>query len=245
MTPLTHPADGYDPGSHVTAGDPMVLNNTQPDLNKTNAYRRGVDQQPAASLNDASTTTYCTNLLKIGTARLQLDMQFTQNRLSPDAPAANPLFTCLAQRFSPTFGPNGLNCTGLLNLQNPVTLTTDGNGVATAATINPTPAPANANNGNGNGNGQTPTPANTNNGNGQTPAPTNGNNGNGQTPTPVNGNGGNGQTPTPAASSTAQGTATVNLDPNARHVNMALNITYPIHPNQAVEINMQASSWTA
>ena len=228
----------------VPAGDPMVLNNNQPDLNKTNAYRRGVDQQPAASLNDASTTTYCNNLLKIGPARLQLDMQFTQNRPSPDAAAANSLFTFLAQRFSTSFGPNGLNCTGLLNLQNPITLTTDGNGVATAATINPTPAPANANNGNGNGNGQTPTPANTNNGNGQTPAPTNGNNGNGQTPTPANGNGGNGQTPTPAASSTAQGTATFNLDPNAGNVNMALNITYPNHPNQAVKVNVRAGSCT-
>jgi len=211
----------------VPAGDPMVLNNNQPDLNKTNAYRRGVDQQPAASLNDASTTTYCNNLLKIGPARLQLDMQFTQNRPSPDAAAANSLFTFLAQRFSTSFGPNGLNCTGLLNLQNPITLTTDGNGVATAATINPTPAPANANNGNG-----------------QTPAPTNGNNGNGQTPTPVNGNGGNGQTPTPAASSTAQGTATFNLDPNAGNVNMALNITYPNHPNQAVKVNVRAGSCT-
>src|SRR6266446_8720371 len=228
----------------VPTGDPMVLNNNQPDLNKTNAYRRGVDQQPAAGLNDASTTTYCNNLLKIGPARLQLDMQFTQNRPSPDAAAANSLFTFLAQRFSTSFGPNGLHCTGLLNLQNPVTLTTDGNGVATAATINPTPAPANANNGNGNGNGQTPTPANTNNGNGQTPAPTNGNNGNGQTPTPVNGNGGNGQTPTPAASSTAQGTATFNLDPNAGNVNMALNITYPNHPNQAVKVNVRAGSCT-
>ncbi len=211
----------------VPAGDPMVLNNNQPDLNKTNAYRRGVDQQPAAGLNDASTTTYCNNLLKIGPARLQLDMQFTQNRPSPDAAAANSLFTFLAQRFSTSFGPNGLNCTGLLNLQNPITLTTDGNGVATAATINPTPAPANANNGNG-----------------QTPAPTNGNNGNGQTPTPVNGNGGNGQTPTPAASSTAQGTATFNLDPNAGNVNMALNITYPNHPNQAVKVNVRAGSCT-
>jgi len=211
----------------VPAGDPMVLNNNQPDLNKTNAYRRGVDQQPAASLNDASTTTYCNNLLKIGPARLQLDMQFTQNRPSPDAAAANSLFTFLAQRFSTSFGPNGLNCTGLLNLQNPITLTTDGNGVATAATINPTPAPANANNGNG-----------------QTPAPTNGNNGNGQTPTPANGNGGNGQTPTPAASSTAQGTATFNLDPNAGNVNMALNITYPNHPNQAVKVNVRAGSCT-
>src|SRR5258707_2104431 len=216
----------------VPAGDPMVLNNPQPDLNKINAYRRGVDQQPAASLNDASTTTYCNNLLKIGPARLQLDMQFTQNGQSPDAAAANSLFTFLAQRFSTTFGPNGLNCTGLLNLQNPVTLTTDGNGVATAATINPTPAPANANNGNGN------------NGNGQATTPANGNGGNGQATTPANGNGGNGQTPTPAASSTAQGTATFNLDPNAGNVNMALNIAYPNHPDQAVNVNVRAGSCT-
>src|SRR5258708_11271626 len=101
-------------------------------------------------------------------------MQFTQNGASPDAAAANSLFTFLAQRFSTSFGPNGLNCTGLLNLQNPVTLTTDGNGVATAATINPTPAPANANNGNGNnGNGQNTTPANGNGGNGQDTKPAN------------------------------------------------------------------------
>src|SRR5437588_5801207 len=31
------------PVALVPAGDPMVLNNNQPDLNKTNAYRRGVD----------------------------------------------------------------------------------------------------------------------------------------------------------------------------------------------------------
>ena len=62
----------------VPAGDPMVLNNNQPDLNKLNAYRRGVDQPTVGNLDAASTTTYCQHLLAIGPARIQLDMQFTQ-----------------------------------------------------------------------------------------------------------------------------------------------------------------------
>jgi len=124
------------PVALVPANDPMVLINGQPNLNKINAYRRGVNQPPAASLNAASTTTYCTNLLNMAPARLQLDMQTTQNRPSPDAAVATNLFTFLGQRFAATFGANGLNCVGLLNKPNPVNVTTDGNGVATAVTIN-------------------------------------------------------------------------------------------------------------
>jgi hypothetical protein len=46
-----------------------------------------------------------------------------------------------------------LNCVGLLKIQNPVTLTTNGNGVVTSATITTKPLPANNNNGmNNNGN---------------------------------------------------------------------------------------------
>ncbi len=120
----------------VPAGDPMVLNNNQPDLDKINAYRRGVDQPPAPTLADASTTTYCGHLLAIGPARIQLDMQLTQGRLSPDPAAANSLFTFLAQRFVASYGPNGLNCVGLLNIPDPIAVTTDGNGVAISATFN-------------------------------------------------------------------------------------------------------------
>jgi hypothetical protein len=54
---------------------------------------------------------------------------------SPDPAVANSLFTFLAQRFVATYGANGLNCVGLLNRPDPVTVTTDGNGVAVAATI--------------------------------------------------------------------------------------------------------------
>src|SRR5216683_439719 len=143
------------PVARVPAGDPMVLNNNQPDLNKINAYRRGVDQSAAATLGAASTTTYCRHLLAIGPARIQLDMQFTQGQNSPDPAAANTLFTFLAQRFVASYGANGLNCVGLLNTPDPVAVTTNGDGVAISATFN---AGGTDNNGNGNGNGNNDTP---------------------------------------------------------------------------------------
>ncbi len=125
------------PVARVPAGDPMVLNNNQPDLNKLNAYRRGVDQRAVGNLDAASTTTYCQHLLAKGPARIQLDMQLTQGQASPDPAAANSLFTFLAQRFVASFGANGLNCVGLLNMPDPIAVTNDGNGVAISATFNP------------------------------------------------------------------------------------------------------------
>jgi hypothetical protein len=122
------------PVALVPSGDPMVLVNGQPNLLKLNAYRLGVDQQ-LAPLASASTTTYCTNLLNVAPARLQLDKGLTMVQASPDPAVANSLFTFLAQRFVATYGANGLNCVGLLNRPDPVTVTTDGNGVAVAATI--------------------------------------------------------------------------------------------------------------
>ena len=124
------------PMATVPANDPMVLNNNNTDLNKLNAYRRGVDQPQVFRLKNASTTTYCNNLLNIAPARIQLDSATTKNRPSPDPAVGNSLFTFLAQRFSNTYGANGLNCAGLLNKPNPITVTMDGNGVAIDATIN-------------------------------------------------------------------------------------------------------------
>lgn len=148
------------PVAVVPAGDPMVLNNNQPDLNKLNAYRRGVDQPTIGNLDAASTTTYCQHLLAIGPARIQLDMQFTQGQNSPDPAAGNSLFTFLAQRFVATYGPNGLNCVGLLNMPDPVAVTADNNGIAISATFN---VGNTNNNGNGDGNGNGPTNTQNNN----------------------------------------------------------------------------------
>jgi hypothetical protein len=124
------------PVALVPEGDPMVLINNQPDLHKLNAYRRGVDQARVLSLGAASTTTYCRHLLAIGPVRIQLDMQFTQGRPSPDPAAADSLFNFLAQRFVTTYGADQLNCAGLLNKPDPIAVTTDNNGVAVSATFN-------------------------------------------------------------------------------------------------------------
>jgi hypothetical protein len=153
-------ADQQAPVALIPAGDEMVLVNNNPSLTKTNLYRAGADQTPAQSLNGASTTTYCQNLVTVALPRLKLDMANFQNQTSPDGGAAtNSLFTFLANRMNATFGAGGLNCVGLLNIQNPITLTTDGNGIVTAATILTTPLPATGN-GNGNGNGGTTTTTN-------------------------------------------------------------------------------------
>ena len=124
------------PVALVPVNDPMVLTNNQPDINKLNAYRIGVDQSPVPTLAAASTRTYCRHLLTIGPARIQLDMQLTQGQPSPDPAVANSLFTFLAQRFVASYGAAGLNCIGLLNKPDPITVTTDANGVAISATYN-------------------------------------------------------------------------------------------------------------
>jgi hypothetical protein len=124
------------PVALVPAGDPMVLVNGNPNLQKLNAYRVGVDQAPVGNLRDASTRTYCTNLLAVGPQRLLLDSHLTRVFTTPAANMANSLFTFLAQRFAATYV--NLNCQKLTGQTDPVSVKTDHNGVAISATINGT-----------------------------------------------------------------------------------------------------------
>ena len=141
-------ADQQAPRALIPGGDEMTLVNGQPNLTKTNLYRIGVDQTPAASLTgtaatDANTTTYCQNIDAVQLPFLQQNMNGFLNQASPDGGVtASSLFTFLANRLNATLGAGGLNCVGLLNIQNPIALTTDGNGVVTAATITNLPLPA-------------------------------------------------------------------------------------------------------
>jgi hypothetical protein len=123
------------PVALVPLGDDMTVINGQPSLKKTNLYRAGVDQPPAPNQQAASTTTYCQNILA-ATTRINNDATLTKGQPSPMPAAASNLFNFLAMRLQATLGPNGLNCTGLLNIANPVTTQTDGNGVVISATIN-------------------------------------------------------------------------------------------------------------
>jgi hypothetical protein len=107
-------------------------------LAQVNLYRLGVDQPLAATLDDASTTTYCRNLVDIGLPLLQLEQPFLMAFRSPFPNVANNLFTFMAQRFVGTYmllNEFGRTCADLLGQPVPVTLTTDANGVVIDATI--------------------------------------------------------------------------------------------------------------
>lgn len=182
-------ANQKSPVALVPLTNPMTLANDKQSLQKTDLYRWGVDQPFAFSSRSASGTTYCQNMVQTGLARIQLDQPMTSQAASPDTGAANSLFTFLAQRFMGAY--DLLNCGQLLKQANPVTVQTDGNGIAISATI--TLGNNNGNNGNnGNNNG-----ANNGGTNGAT------------TPTPTaadgngNGNGAGAATPTPAATDPA------------------------------------------
>jgi hypothetical protein len=114
----------------------MVLVNNASNLDKINAYRLGVDQQLAQNMQAASSRLYCTNLLAISPQRMMLDAHLTKAIPAPDPAVANTLFTFLAQRFVTSYEANGLNCMKLLGQPDPITVKTNGDGVAVDATIN-------------------------------------------------------------------------------------------------------------
>jgi hypothetical protein len=116
------------PGIHA-----MALDNGNPLVEKLNAYRAGVNQHTLEALEDPNR--YCRNLFRVAPARFNLDTPFTKAAASPDPAAANSLFTFLAQRFVATNQIFG--CTNSQAIGQPVTVTTDANGVAIDATIDP------------------------------------------------------------------------------------------------------------
>lgn len=125
-----------DPHALVPSTDPMVLDNGNPSLQKTNLYRAATGQTPALSLNQAAGLPYCTNITAGGIFTAE-NQALLVNNPSPAPAAANNLFTFLAQRFAASINADNLNCLGLWNLTvNPVTLTMDGNCIVIDATIN-------------------------------------------------------------------------------------------------------------
>ena len=119
----------------IPAGDPMVLN---PDgsinIQKVNAYRRGVNQHEVRYIEEADTARYCRNMLWIAPPRLVKNQPGLTAYPSPVTSVANSLFTFMAQRFVASF--NILNCGGLLGVADPISFTQDADGVAVSATVN-------------------------------------------------------------------------------------------------------------
>jgi hypothetical protein len=117
----------------VPPNDEMTLVGGNMSITKTNVYRSLVDQPLLAGNTNAATVaaSYCQNMVNIAPARNQLDMAKDANFTTPVAAVGNNLATFLANRLAMSF--TNLNCQNF-GLKEPVTVTVDGNGVATAAT---------------------------------------------------------------------------------------------------------------
>jgi hypothetical protein len=123
------------PVAQIPAGDPMAQVDGNSSRTKVNLYRAGVDQSFAQSLNDADTARYCREIMRSAPARIfnTTTRGFLVNAASPDAGAANSLFTFLAQRLVAAYGL--LDCRSLIGQSLPITLTTNSAGVTTNATV--------------------------------------------------------------------------------------------------------------
>jgi hypothetical protein len=134
----------------LAVNNPQLLVGGQFSLGKTNVYRAETDQ-PLLARNanlDRNAGQYCQDMINIATPRLKLDAPMETGTKSPVPDLGDNLATFLAARLSGSF--DNLNCKNY-GLTDPVTLTTDDNGVATAATFDTTPQKASINTVGGNG----------------------------------------------------------------------------------------------
>src|SRR5580704_10332202 len=117
----------------VPPNDEMTLVNSAFSIAKTNVYRSLVGQPLLAGNVNATQVAadYCQNLTNIQPARNQLDMTRELNFGTPVAAIGNNLATFMGNRLSMSFV--NLGCANF-GLTNPVTVTLDGNQVATAVT---------------------------------------------------------------------------------------------------------------
>jgi hypothetical protein len=115
--------------------DEMTLVGGNMSITKTNVYRSLVDQPLLAANTTAASVaaSYCQNMVNFAPARNNLDMAKDAAFGTPVAAVGNNLATFLGNRLSMSF--TNLNCQNF-GLTNPVKVTLDGNGVATAVTYN-------------------------------------------------------------------------------------------------------------
>ncbi len=124
------------PAALVPENDPMTLDgNGNFSATKTNIYRSNVGQPPVSAATDAvdGPGPYCANELNLQTTFLSANQTLLATGPSPVPGVGNNLLTFLANRLSMSF--TNLNCQNF-GLNNPITVTLDGNGAATAATFN-------------------------------------------------------------------------------------------------------------
>ena len=130
-------ADQAAPVALVPMNDPMTAFGGQPSRMKTDVFRLGVDQPMVGAGGQAadSPAGYCKNMMQVGMARAAADEKQFGAFASPVPATGSNLFTFLAARLSASWV--NLGCGALLNAPDPVTLTVNANGVATAASFSP------------------------------------------------------------------------------------------------------------
>jgi hypothetical protein len=120
-----------DPIAVTPVNDEMVLVDGNFSVAKTNVYRSLVDQPLLANnvnTNDVAAD-YCQNLVNIAPEQNQLDMTNELNFTTPVPATGDNLATFMGARLSASFMV--LNCQNF-GLTNPVNVTVNGDGVATA-----------------------------------------------------------------------------------------------------------------
>ena len=113
----------------------MVLVNNAISAAKTNLYRSNIGQPIISAANNAadSPASFCQNMVNIQTPFLSASQALLATDSSPVPAVGNNLLTFMANRLSMSFANLGCQDYGLTD---PVTVTLDGNGAATAATFN-------------------------------------------------------------------------------------------------------------
>ena len=125
------------PVALVPESDPMVLVNNTFSVQKTDLYRSNLGQPTISAANNAddSPSKFCQNMLNIQAPFLNDNEVVLASATSPVPSVGDNLFTFMANRLSMSF--TNLNCSDY-GLRDPVTLTLDSDGVATAATLDTT-----------------------------------------------------------------------------------------------------------
>jgi hypothetical protein len=128
----------------VPENDEMVLVNNEFSPAKTNLYRSSVGQPALSRANNAvdSPAKFCQNMVNIQSVFLNDNEAALTPGSSPVPAVGDNLFTFMANRLSMSF--DNLSC-GSYGLKNPVTVTLDGSGAATGATLDTTQQTANPN----------------------------------------------------------------------------------------------------
>jgi hypothetical protein len=123
------------PVALVPENDEMVLVNNAFSVAKTNLYRENLGQAPVSAATEATSSpaNFCQNMVNVQTPFLQNNQALLATDTSPVPGTGNNLLTFMANRLSMSF--TNLNCQNF-GLTDPVTVTLDGNGAATAATFN-------------------------------------------------------------------------------------------------------------